>query len=40
MGRGLKAWRSVAARFEETAACYLGALHVAAALDGIKRGHT
>jgi transposase len=33
----LKEWRAVATRYEKTAASYLGALHVAASLDWIKR---
>ena len=36
----LKEWRAVATRYEKTAASYLGALHVAAAVDWIKHGHT
>jgi transposase len=36
----LKEWRAVATRYEKTAASYLGALHVAAALDWIKHGLT
>lgn len=33
----LKEWRAVATRYEKTAQSYLGALHVAAALDWVKR---
>ena len=36
----LKEWRAVATRYEKTAASYVGVLHVAAALDWIKHGHT
>ncbi len=32
----LKEWRAVATRYEKTGASYLGALHVAAALDWIR----
>ena len=34
----LKEWRAVATRYEKTAESYLGALHVAAAMDWIKHG--
>ncbi len=34
----LKEWRAVATRYEKTAESYLGALHVAAAVDWIKHG--
>ena len=34
----LKEWRAVATRYEKTAESYLGALHVAAAMDWIKYG--
>jgi len=33
-------WRAVSTRYEKTAVSYLGALHVAAALDWIKNGLT
>ena len=36
----LKEWRAVATRYEKTAASYLGALHVAAALDWARHGLT
>ena len=36
----LKEWRAVATRYEKTAGSYVGGLHLAAALDWIKRGHT
>ena len=36
----LKEWRAVATRYEKTAASYLGALYVAAALDWIRAGLT
>ena len=33
----LKEWRAVATRYEKTAASFLGVLHLAAALDWLKR---
>jgi len=33
----LKEWRAVAARYEKTAASFLGILHLAAALDWLRR---
>jgi transposase len=33
----LKEWRAVATRYEKTASSFLGVLHLAAALDWIKR---
>ena len=34
----LKEWRAVATRYEKTASSFLGALHVASAMDWIKHG--
>jgi len=34
----LKEWRAVATRYEKTSESYLGALHVAAAVDWIRHG--
>jgi len=34
---GLKEWRAVATRYEKTAASFLGVLHLAAAIDWLKR---
>ncbi len=34
----LKEWRAVATRYEKTSESYLGALHVAAAMDWIRHG--
>jgi transposase len=33
----LKEWRAVATRYEKTARSFLGVLHLAAALDWLKR---
>jgi transposase len=33
----LKEWRAVATRYEKTAISFLGVLHLAAALDWLKR---
>ena len=32
----LEEWRAVASRYDKTAACYLGALHLAATLDWLS----
>jgi transposase len=32
----LKEWRAVATRYEKTASCFMGALHLAAACDWLK----
>jgi transposase len=33
----LKEWRAIATRYEKTAASFLGVLHLAAALDWLRR---